>query len=69
MIYLFAAMMSFGLVALGIALISVTLHGSGLAILSAMAGEPLFAPLQPRPRVRRTVRFRTTPVSPMRAAA
>jgi hypothetical protein len=59
MVLLLTAVTSIGLMILAIGFIVLTLRDSGTAVLSALAGESQFIPVQSKPRVRRTVRFRT----------
>ncbi|MDB5715733.1 MAG: hypothetical protein JWO15_3130 [Sphingomonadales bacterium] len=71
MIFLLTAMTSLGLIALGIGFIVLTLRDSGMAVVSALAGEQRFAAVRSAPRVRRVVRVRSLSIVPvpMRAAA
>jgi hypothetical protein len=72
MILLLSAMTSFGLIIFGAGFIVLTLRDSGTAVLSALAGEVRFIPVQSVTPARRVVRIRMQPVvsaQPMRAAA
>ncbi|MDB5700610.1 MAG: hypothetical protein JWL66_809 [Sphingomonadales bacterium] len=71
MVLLLTAMTSLGLIGLGLGFIALTLRDSGVAVLSALAGEPRFVAVRSAPRVRRVARVRSLSVVPvpMRAAA
>lgn len=63
MVLVLTAIISFCLLSLSLALIAITLHGSGAAILSALAGEARFELAKSKPHVRRAVRVRNQKVS------
>ena len=71
MVFLLTAMTSLGLIGLGLGFIALTLRDSGMAVVSALAGEQRYVAVRSAPRVRRVTRVTTLSVVPvpMRAAA